>query len=63
MGILRDILGKTYGMYWVKTMGYIGQTLWDILYYWIYLSKAMENIEKKQWGILGKTMEYIMEYI
>ena len=42
-------------------MGYIGHTLWDILWdtfvssYGIYLTKKLR-------GILGKTMGYIMGY-
>ena len=48
MNLLWDIVGKNYGIYWVISMGYIQQKLWDKT------DKIMGYIGKKLWDILGK---------
>ena len=66
--ILWESMGKDYGIYFAKSMGYtektlgfIGYKLWDILskLYEIYWAKTMGYCKPNIWDILGKTMGYI----
>ena len=50
---LWDILGKNYGIYWAKTVGYIWQKQWI---YWV---KTMGYIGQKLLDIFGKNNGYI----
>ena len=49
-GYIIGYIGQNYGIYWGKTMAYIGENLWDIM--------------GKNYGIYwAKTMGYIMGYM
>ena len=69
IGYIRLRLYVIYGIYSANTMGYIGQTLWDIFFdilvkncritfgiYW-----SIGYINQKQRDILGKIMGYILK--